>query len=285
MLVEEGSVTRAAERLDTTQSAVSHMLAKLRNIVGDPLFVKAGRGVVATTRAVELAGRARDLLDGMRAFARSDSFDAASCDGEFIIAANDLQRDLLLPPLLARLRAVAPALRLRVIPSYVPNANMLREERCHLILTPRPPPVGDVFQRRLFEDDHVCFFDESMRKAPASFAEYMEAEHLTVVYEAGGSLYVDHELAEQGVQRRFAVMVPNFSGIPPFLRGSTYLTTLPGLLGAELLRGFASVPPPLSCPTMPMYLVWHRRDHLDPAHRWLREQLDAVVESIPGLKT
>lgn len=284
MLVEEGSITHAAERLDTTQSAVSHLLAKLRRIVGDPLFVKAGRGVVATPRAVELAGRARTLLDGMHAFAGSEDFDPGSLEGEFVIAANDLQRDLLLPALLARLRTAAPRLRLRVIPSKVPSADLLREERCQLIITPRPPPAGDILQRRLFEDHYVCFYDGSVRAAPVKLADYLEAEHLTVVYETRGPLDIDRELAEQGVQRRFAAVVPNFSGIPPFLRGSRYLATLPSLLGAELLHGFAQASPPVHCPAMPMYMVWHQRDHLDPAHRWLREQMDAVVAGIPDLK-
>ena len=261
------------------------MLAKLRRIVGDPLFVKAGRGVVATARAIELAGKASALLDGMRAFANSDSFDSAAFDGEFVIAANDMQRDLLLPALLLRLRAAAPNCRLRIIPSHVPGAELLREERCQLIITPRPPYTGEVMQRRLFDDHYVCYFDAAMRKAPETLEEYLDAEHLTVVYETRGPLDIDRELADQGMQRRFAAVVPNFSGIPPFLRGSRYLVTLPSLLGVELLRGFTMVTPPLPCPSMSMYMVWHQRDHLDPAHRWLREQLDAVVANITGLKT
>jgi DNA-binding transcriptional LysR family regulator len=277
VLVEEGSLTRAAERLDTTQSAVSHQLANLRRIVGDPLFVKAGRGVVATARAVELSERARGLLEGMRAFSDSESFDPAGLDGEFVIAANDFQRDLLLPGLLTRLRAAAPRVRLRVIPSNVPGADLLREDRCHLIVTPRPPPAGDVLQRRLFEDRYVCFFDSRMRKAPASLAEYLDAEHLTVVYESRGPLDIDRELAERAIARRFAAVVSNFSGIPPFLRGSQYLVTLPSLLGGELLRDFAQTKLPFPCAPMPMYMVWHQRDHRNPAHRWLREELASLA--------
>ncbi len=263
---------------------MSHLLARLRVIVGDPLFVKAGRGVVATARAVELAHRARNLLDGLRAFADHDSFDPATYDGEFIIAANDLQRDLLLPALLARLRTDAPRLRMRVIPSAVPTADMLREERCRLVITPRPPPAGDVMQRRLFEDRYMCFHDPMVRGAPESLDDYLEAEHVTVVYETRGPLDIDRELAERGIARNFAAVVPNFSGIPPFLRGSRCIATLPGMLGAELLRGFAQSQPPVPCPAMPMYMVWHQRDHLDPAHRWVRGELDQVVAEIPGLR-
>lgn len=229
---------------------------------------------------MELAERARGLLEGMRAFADSESFDPADFDGEFVIAANDLQRDLLLPALLSRLRTVAPRIRLRVIPSNVPSADLLREERCQLIVTPRPPPAGDLFQRRLFEDHYVCFYDASIREAPANLADYLEAEHLTVVYESRGPLDIDRELAERGVVRRFAAVVSNFAGIPPFLRGSRCLVSLPSLLGRELLRGYAQVLLPFETAPMPMYMVWHQRDHRHPAHRWLRDELAAVGTSV-----
>jgi len=285
VLVEEGSITRAAERLGGTQSSLSHQLARLRAIVGDPLFVRSGRGIVATARAVELAARARVVLDGMRAFATSEDFDPTAYDGEFVIAANDFQRDLLLPALLKRLRASAARMHLRVVPSNVPSADLLREDRVHLIITPRPPPAGDVLQRRLFEDRYACFYDASVRAAPTSLDDYLRAEHLTVVYESRGPLDIDRALTERGVLRRFAAVVANFSGIPPFLRGSPYLATLPSLVGREMLRGFAQAAPPLPCPPMPMYVVWHQRDHLNPLHRWVRRELDAVVAAMLEGKT
>jgi len=147
---EEQSVTRAAARLDVTQSAVSHLLDKLRDIVGDPLFVKSGRGIVATARAEALAAHARVLLDGLRRFAAAGSFDPGTFDGTVTIAANDLQRDLLLPLLLRTARVLAPGLALRIIPSGVPSAEMLRGGQCQLVITPRPPEAGDILQKRLF---------------------------------------------------------------------------------------------------------------------------------------
>jgi DNA-binding transcriptional LysR family regulator len=216
----------------------------------------------------------------MQAFTGTDAFDPSSLAGEFVIAANDMQRDLLLPALLRQLRSVAPRVTLRVIPSHVPTPEMLREERCQLIITPRPPLIGDVLQRRLFDDRYVCYFDAAVRSAPATLEEYLAAEHVTVAYESRGPLEIDRILTEQGLQRTFAAVVPNFSGISSFLRGSAYLATLPSMLGADLLRGFDQAAPPMACPTMPMYMVWHQRDHLDAAHRWLREQLLVLTESI-----
>lgn len=274
---EERSITRAAQRLDVTQSAVSHMLEKLRAIVGDPLFVKCGRGIVPTARAEALAERARALLQELRAFAAPERFDPARVHLTLTIAANDLQRDLLLPPLLARLRARAPGLALRVIASDVPTPELLRDPDCHLAVSPRPPTGDDIVQKRLFEDRYRVFYDAEARAAPRDAQEYLAAEHVTVMYPDRRALAIDRQLAERGVHRRFVAYVPGFAAIPPFLRATARLATLPAVLRAETMRGFACCEVPFECPPLPMYLIWHRRHQHDPLHRWVREELQALV--------
>ena len=110
---EEGSLTRAAQRLGLTQSAVSHAVERLRGITGDALFVRSGRGIVPTARADALVAGARRLIAELRDFGQAGAFDPAQLRRTLTIAANDLQRDLLLPPLLERLRAQAPGVLLR----------------------------------------------------------------------------------------------------------------------------------------------------------------------------
>lgn len=282
-VVEERSVTRAAERLGVTQSAVSHLLDKLRQITGDPLIVKAGRGIVPTARAEALAARARVLLEDLRAFATPEGFEPATLQATFTIAANDLQRDLLLPPLLQRLRARAPGVTLQVIPSGVPQPELLRSEACQLIVTPRPPDAADLLQRRLFADRYRVFYDATVREAPRDLDDYLAAEHVTVVYEDRRRLDIDLALGERlKLPRRFVASVPGFAGIPPFLRGSARLATLPGLLRLELMRGFAQAEVPVPVPEMPMYMVWHARRQGDAVHRWLREELLAVATAVSG---
>ena len=274
---EEQSVTRAALRLGVTQSAVSHGLDKLRGIVGDPLFVRAGRGIVATARADTLARRARLLLEDLRGFVTAGGFDPATVQAGITVAANDLQRDLLMPPLLQRLRDQAPGLALRVIASGVPSAEMLREGQCLLAISPRPPDAPDIVQKRLFEDRYAVFYDASQRDAPRTPVAYLAAEHVTVVYEPHRRLDIDQWLADRGCARRFVATVPSFAGVPALLLGSTRLATLPSLLRGQLLRGLALGPVPLPCPSMPMYLIWHLRHQADPFHQWLRQQIEAVV--------
>lgn len=285
-VVEERSVTRAAERLGVSQSAVSHLLDKLRAIVADPLVVKAGRGIVPTARAEALAVRARVLLEDLRSFATPEGFDPAGLQTVFTIAANDFQRDLLLPLLLQRLRLRAPGVALRVIASGVPNAEMLRSEACQLIVSPRPPDAADLLQRRLFCDRYRVFYDARVRQPPQDLVEYLAAEHVTVVYEPQRRLEVDRLLADElKLQRRIVASVPGFSGIPPFLRGSALLATLPGLLRLDLLRDLAHATPPVSVPEMPMYMIWHARRQSDPVHRWLRDELLAVVDTLLPAET
>ena len=281
-VVETGSINVAAQRLEVTQSAVSHHLDKLRAITRDPLFVKSGRGVVATARAEALAAQARDLLRELERFARSGDFDQAQWQTTFTIAANDLQRDALLPGLLARLRRQAPGVQLRVVPSDVPTPALLRHGQCELVISPRPPEASDIVQKRLFEDRFRVFYDRSVRAPPRDLADYLAAEHATVVYEPNRPLDLDEYLLCEGVQRRFRVLVPGFAGLPSFLRGSDLLATAPGLLRHQLMSGFSSVEPPVPCPTLPMYMVWHQRHQHDVAHRWLREQLEAVVQQVMG---
>lgn len=279
-VVEAGSITGAAMALGVTQSAVSHQLDKLRAITGDALFVKSGRGIVATARAGELAIRARELLHQLQGFAHAGAFDPAHWQTTLTVAANDFQRDVLLPPLVARLRDAAPGVSLRVVPSAIPSLEMLRDGACDLAISPRPPEGTDILQKRLFEDDYRVFYDPAVRAAPGSLADYLAADHMTVLYEPRRALDLDRSLAERGVRRRFAVMVPGFAGMPAFLRGSALLAAAPGLLARGLMHGFASVPMPLPCPRLPMYLIWHRRHHNDEAHRWLRSELEALVPSV-----
>lgn len=273
-VVETGSITGAAQQLGVTQSAVSHLVNKLRAIIGDELFVKSGRGIAPTARAEALASRARNLLHELERFAAPDVFDPAQWHTTFTIAANDFQRDALLPALMARLRTEAPGVALRIIPSNVPTLEMLRDEACQLVISPRPPDGADIVQKRLFEDRYRVFYDPAVRSAPRTKAEYLAAPHATVVYEPRRALHLDALLAERGLQRNFVLMAPGFSALPAFIRGSGLIATAPGLLRLGLMKELASAPVPVPCPKMPMYMIWSQRRHDDPAHRWLRGHLE-----------
>ncbi len=281
-VLEERSITAAGARLGLTQSAVSHAMQRLSRLVGRALFVKSGRGIVATAQAKALEPRARDLLRAMAEFARPADVAVRDMTFELTIAANDLQRDLLLPQLFHRLSREAKGARLRVIPSDVPSVDLLRNHACDLIITPLPPDGSDVLQRRLFRDQYVCYFDPRGRSAPRDPVDYLASRHATVVYPDGDRLQFDKDLERLGVPRAIDVMAPSFAGVSAFLRGSGLLATLPSLLAAHVMRGFAVAPVPVEAAIrrrvapLAMYLVWHRRTHDDPGARFVRNLLIGI---------
>jgi DNA-binding transcriptional LysR family regulator len=284
-VIETGSVTAAAEKLELTQSAVSHSLQRLRGILRDPLFVKSGRGIIPTAHALALAGRAQGLLDGLQDFARGAAFVPAEAELSLTIAANDLQRDLLLPGLYRSLAVALRHVTLRAIPSERPGPEILRERRCDLLITPNPPAADDLMQKRLLKDRYVCYYDPQARRAPKDMAAWLAARHVTVVYADNERLQFDRDLAAAGIRRDVAVSVPSFSGVAAFLRGSSMLATLPGLLRGQSMRDFSSIPLPLPpglrrAGELPMYMVWHRRSHADPAGIWLRGLVEQVAAAV-----
>jgi DNA-binding transcriptional LysR family regulator len=201
------------------------------------------------------------------------------------VAANDFQRDLLLPTLFARIEAAVKRVTLRVIPSQSPTAALLRENRCDLLISPLPPTGADIMQKRLLQDFYVCFYDPRLRAPPASRADYLAARHVTVVYPDNERLNFDRQLAALGVIRDIAVSAPSFSGVPAFLRGSHMLASMPSLFDGRLMGDFAFAPIPLGrrhsrLVELPMYMAWHRRFHDDPAHVWLRRLLDETAAEV-----
>ena len=142
---------------------------------------------------------------------------------------------------------------------------MLRDEHCQLLITPRPPDASDIVQERLFEDRYLVYYDAAVRAAPRSLADYLcrRAPDGALRAAPHGSTSTSGS-PNAGTA---AASPPPCRASPAsaaFLRGSRFLATLPGLLRANLLRGFAVAEPPFACPPMPMYTVWHLRHQADP---------------------
>jgi len=282
-VLDEGSVSRAAVRLGVTQSAVSHTLERLRQALGDPLFVKSGRGIVPTRYALQAGPHIRQILDDMQSLSAGPPFSPATAEFTFTIAANDYQRDLLLPDLVRLLRREAPGISLQVIPSGIPSADMLRKDVCDLIISPHPPEATDIMQRGLMADRMVVFYDPSHREPPSDLADYLKADHIALLFATGEKPSLDISISARGLTRRNVVTVSNFSGLPEFLRGTDMLATAPERMSRHLMRDFAWVPLPFDFKPFTLLMLWHRRNQNDPAHKWLRNQVNAVAATMNRL--
>lgn len=273
IILEESSVSRAADRLNVTQSAVSHTLAKLRDILGDPLFVRSGQGLTPTETALSLKAPVQAVLDGLQGLTNQRGFDPMSEPMHFVVAANDIQRDFVFPALVKQAWDAGIKVTFEFKPSGMPSVSLLRDARCDLLLTPVPPDAVDMIQAKLFEGRVMCFFDGNERTAPQDIDSYMAADHIAVRFASGSSSAAVISAPDLPAIPPPAITVPNFAGIAPFVTGTKLLATNLEYLHQSAFRDLDMAPLPFEAEKVSVYMVWHQRSENDPAHKWLRESV------------
>jgi len=280
VLLAERNVTRAAERLHYSQPAVSVHLARLRELLGDPLLLPGPRGMRPTARAEALREPLRLALAALeQAVAPSAPFDPGAARNTWKIAATDYSESTVLLPVLAALRTQAPGTRLAVValdPAHIARQAEQGEIDLALHTTDGAPP--GLRRRALFSERYVLAGrtgHPQLRRRP-TLARFCALEHAIVSPDGGGFKGVtDEVLAQAGLTRRVALSVPHFL----FLRAVLETTDLVAMLPERLLRGstLRAVAPPVEVPGYEMSMLWHERVHRDPAHRWLRETIAAAM--------
>ena len=280
VILEESSVSKAAVRLNVTQSAVSHSLAKLRTVLRDPLFVRSGQGLTPTETAISLKEPVLRVLDGLSSLTDQRPFDPRTEEMEFVVAANDLQRELIFPRLWRESHEDGIRLRLEFMPSGVPSISMLRDAQCQLVLTPLPPDAPDIFQRRLISGAMMCFYDANVREAPKTSVEYLNSNHITVRFAGGLGSSVALRGADIPELPEPTLTVSNFNAIPSFVKGTDLIATEMSSMHIGPLRDLAMAPLPFRSDGISLYLVWHERSNNDPAHIWIRRRIEAIADDI-----
>lgn len=279
-VLEEQSVTRAADRLGVTQSAVSHTLDKLRIILGDPLFVRSGRGIAATSRAEHLAEKITPLLASLKQMTEIVDFDLSEARGVFTIGANDYQRELILPPLIRELHRAAPDLDIKIIESNFSDSDSLRKARCDLLISPNPPTGLEFIQKKLFSDDWVCFFDPASSPLPDTLNNYLKRPHAKIIFTDDEKSQLDTILKEKNLDRRISLQVSRFYALPSLMRGTNLVVTLPSKIKQTIMHEFNTCRVPIAIPTMSFYMVWHLRDKSAPLHCWIRNKIIQIAQSL-----
>lgn len=290
-LLARGSVTGAARDLGITQPAMSRTLARLRELFGDPLLVKVGRGLVPTDRARELEGEVAEALAAVRRALRPpERFDPATARGTLTLALGDEAQASFADAIGVALWAVAPGVDLRVRPLSMATLDEARRGEVDLALAPDlaglPPRAGGVdlsewVTRRLYTRRFVVARAEG-RAAPADLDAYCAAGHVIVGWDGGGRGFVDDLLERLGRRRRVAATVTSFHSAARLVAGTDLLATLPAEVLATSGAAVRASEVPFVLPSVPMLLVWHPRRTTDPRHRFLRERVAAAVAERAG---
>ncbi|MGV9993385.1 LysR family transcriptional regulator [Streptomyces sp. NPDC003374] len=288
-LLQENSVTRAAERLGTSPAAASRALARLRRAVGDPLLVRAGQRMVPTPRALELRDQVAVLLRGCDDVLRPGAgFDPVHLRRSFTVQATDLLLTGLAGPLVDRIHAEAPHVDVAFLPEAMEGGPALRQGLVDVelgVLDHLDPEIHtrDLMSARLLG---VARSGHPLFTGRIDARRFAAAGHIGVSRLGKRTGPIDRALADLGLRRRTAVVVPSHTAAMMLARDTDLIALtlpdwIPGTISALGLRTF---PIPLDVAPLDLGMAWHPRNTADPGHRWFRDLLAAAVLDRTGVR-
>lgn len=280
VLLAEGSVARAAQRLRLSPSAMSRALARLRETTGDPLLVRAGRGLVPTPRALELREHVSRLVQDAEAVLRpAEQLDLKQLVRTFTLRTSDGFVENFGPALIARAGEQAPGARLHFVQKLSKDSAALRDGSVDLetgVVGGTTSP--EVRTRALFEDRFIGVVrtGHPLSQGEVSASRYAAGRHILVSRRGLDKGPMDEALEALGLQREIITVVGGFSAALALARASDLIATVPARHTQNLRTGLHSFELPFELPPITISMLWHPRMDADSAHRWLRDCLRAV---------
>jgi DNA-binding transcriptional LysR family regulator len=286
VLLDEGSVTGAAERLHLSSPAMSRTLARIRKALGDPVLVRSGRGMVPTPRALAMRAEVHDLVQrAYTLFSADDAFSPGTLEGTFTLQAEEGTIAVLSGPLLERIARDAPGVTLRFLGEGPRDTHLLRRASIDLEIGIITETTGTRIEP-LLEDrfSSVVRPGHPLAGREVTLDEWCATTQLTNTRRGRVAGPIDELLAGMGRSRRLAGTVPTVNAALIVVRG----TDLMGFAAERLHRplverlGLVWVPIPLPMPPLRLSMAWHARYDADPAHAWLRRCVRETIADVAG---
>ncbi|HEF4762649.1 TPA: LysR family transcriptional regulator [Pseudomonas putida] len=274
-LLGEQHVTRAAERLHLSQPAVSHALARLRDLLGDPLLVRAGAGLVPTPRALELVAPLAEALAQVQSLLAPNAFDPATAKRTFRLAMSDYGAAIVLPGLIRQLRREAPGIDLQI--SHASREGMLEgvlNGDIDVAVGVFPEMPNELRSTPLFDETYACLVDRDTLNGVLDLPDYLSRPHVLLEMRGSGTPEIERALTALRERRRVAVSLPHWNVAPALIGGTDLILTV----ASRALRDIDEsslivVPPPFHIPSFSFVLVWHKRRGGDQALNWLNQKI------------
>jgi DNA-binding transcriptional LysR family regulator len=274
VLLAEGSVARAAQRLRLSPSAMSRALARLRATTGDPLLVRAGRGLVPTPRALELRERVSQLVqDGEAVLRPAEKLNLKQLVRTFTLQTREGFVENFGPDLIARVGEEAPGVRLRFVQKAIKDSAPLRDGTVDLETGVVGKTAGpELHVQALFRDRFigVVRMGHALSQGEITPARYAAGRHICVSRRGVDKGPIDEALQPLGLEREIVTIVSSFATALALARGSDLIASVPERHTGNLRAGMHSFPLPVAAPKFTVSMLWHPRMHADLAHRWLR---------------
>jgi len=274
VLLAEGSVAGAARRLRLSPSAMSRALARLRETTGDPLLVRAGRGLVPTPRAIELRERVSQLVqESKAALLPTEHLDLQRLTRTFTLRTSDGFVENFGPGLIQRVRAEAPGVRLRFAQKLSKDSSPLRDGSVDMetgVIEMQTSP--EIRALALFHDRFVgvVHAGHALSSGEVTAQRYAAGQHIRVSRQGVEKGKIDVVLGSLGLEREILTIVGGFGAALALARASDLIASVPERHTMSLREGMHSFTLPFAAPEITVSMLWHPRMDADPAHRWLR---------------
>lgn len=281
VLLTEGSVARAAKRLQLSPSAMSRSLARLREATGDPLLVRAGRGLVASPRALELRTHVSQLVQDAQAILRPhENLDLKNLERLFTLRVSEGFAETFGSQLLNLVGKAAPGVVLRFVAKTDRDSMALRDGSVDLETGVVAKTTGpEIRTQLLFRDRFIGVVSRghALSKGRMTASRYASADHIFVARQSEIHGPIDHAL--RPLERKAAVVVGGFATAVALARVSKLVATVPERHTQGLRHGMASFPLPFAMKEVVVSMMWHPRQEADLAHRWLRDRVREICSS------
>ncbi len=274
-LLDEKHVTRAAHKINLSQPAMSRALARLRQLLKDPLLVKGKNGLDLSSRAQLLYNPLQNILKEIHCIISPPTNDPLLMKDEITIATRDYEMVAVLPKIIQYISKHAPGLTLRIVHLTGDNLSLLEENKVDFILSGTDNQSATLYRHQLFQEDFVCLVSakNSFLKKDFTLKKFLQMKHCLVTINGFGPGIVDTILSEKGLKREIIIRVPHFLAAAYIVADSDLIVTLPrhaGLLVSQHNK-LRLLEPPLKIPSFSIYLYWHARNQNNPVHQWLRK--------------
>ncbi|MEQ8742660.1 LysR family transcriptional regulator [Parasphingorhabdus sp.] len=283
-LLQQGSVAGAGRKLGLSPSAMSRALARLRTVTGDPLLVRAGRGLVPTPRADAMRDEVRRIVEDARAVLRpAVAVDLYRLDRTFVLRTSDGFAETIGPTLVQCVTEEAPHVRIRFIRKLDKDSTGLRDGDIDLETGVVGSAIGpEVRARSLFTDRYVGVVrtGHHLSSGPMNAARYADGRHVQVARQGLDLGGIDERLKTLGFARNIVTTVDGFAAALALARGSDLVSTVPELHTLGLRDGMVTFVLPVDTDEFTVSLLWHPRLDGDAAHRWLRNLVLQTCDKI-----
>lgn len=279
-----GNISHAAKQLNQSQPTLSNSLARLRDVVNDPLFVRKGKGVEPTAKAVSMIGPVREALQMTRSGVSGGiEFDPKKDKRHFRLVMLDQLEPVLMPQVVRNIQGHQNVTLEMLHIAYEPVVEGLNDGSLDLVLAPHFPDAKEIEQEVVGQVDLVMVARKGHPEisGEVTLEQFQRIDQMALIPKLRAMTRMDEYLRQHGISRHIAYTSSKFWAFPHMIATTDLIAQLPGDFAREAAKYYPLqiCPVPFDVPNQQVYMIWKNNRSNDPSHRWLRDEIRMAYQA------